>query len=40
MTKRYAPEQIDFLRTGYMSMNARDLARAFNAEFGTDKTER
>lgn len=39
MTKRYTQNQIGFLRAGYQSMNARGLARAFNAEFGTDKTE-
>ena len=36
---RYTPEQIEFLRTGYQSMNARDLAEAFSAEFGLERTE-
>lgn len=35
----YSPEQVAFIQEGYMSMNTRDLARAFNAMFGTDKTE-
>ena len=39
MTKRYTQDQIDFLRVGYQSMNVRGLARAFNAEFGTNKTD-
>ena len=37
--KRYTPEQLDFLKTGYQTMNVRDLARAFNKKFGTDKSE-
>lgn len=40
MTERcgYTLAQIEFLREGYMTMNARDLARAFNKEFGTGKS--
>lgn len=36
---RYSKERLVFLRTGYQSMNARDLATAFNTRFGTKKTE-
>jgi len=36
---KYTTRQIDFLRTGYMSMNVRDLTRAFNRKFQLDKTE-
>ena len=36
---RYSQEQVEFLREGYMAMNTRDLTRAFNARFGTDKPE-
>lgn len=36
---RYTPEQLDFIREGYMRMNARDLTCAFNAKFKTDKSE-
>jgi len=41
MTKpnRYTPEQIEFLREGYQSMNTRDLTKAFNAKYGASKTE-
>jgi hypothetical protein len=34
----YSAEQLDFLREGYASMPVRDLAPAFNAAFGLDKT--
>ena len=36
---KYTPQQLDFLRTGYLSMNIRSLTSAFNAEFGLAKTE-
>lgn len=39
MRFKWTPEYLRFLKTGYQSMNVRDLTRAFNAEFGTDKTE-
>lgn len=39
MRIRYTAEQIAFLRTGYLSMNVRDLTKAFNAHFGMKKTE-
>jgi len=35
----YTREQIKFARVGYMTMNTRDLARAFNKKFKTRKTE-
>ena len=37
--RKYTTEQLDFLRTGYMSMNVRDLTRAFNSHFKSNKTE-
>lgn len=36
---KYTTTQLDFLRTGYLSMNVRDLTTAFNAHFGLKKTE-
>ena len=36
---RYTTEQIEFIRTGYLSMHSRGLTRAFNAQFDMDKTE-
>lgn len=36
---RYSAEQIEFLRTGYLSMNVRSLTQVFNAKFGMKKTE-
>lgn len=36
---RYSARQIAFLRTGYMSMNVRDLTGAFNRRFRADRTE-
>lgn len=36
---RYSEQHIKFLRTGYLSRNVRDLSKAFNARFGTNKTE-
>ena len=36
---RYTAEQIEFMRTGYLSMNIRSLTLAFNTQFGVDKTE-
>lgn len=36
---RYTAEQIEFLKTGYLSMNARDLTKAFNKHFDINKTE-
>lgn len=32
-------EHLEFLRTGYLSMNVRDLTMAFNKKFKLDKTE-
>jgi hypothetical protein len=37
--KNYTKEQLDFLRTGYMSMNVNDLTVSFNRQFGTSKSE-
>jgi len=39
MSKRYTAEQREFLKTGYLSQNTLDLTKAFNAEFGTEKSE-
>ena len=41
MTKRikYTPEHLEFLRSGYLSMNIRSLTKAFNAKFGMEKSE-
>jgi hypothetical protein len=36
---RYTKEQLRFLKNGYMSMNVRDLSRAFNEKYGTSKPE-
>ncbi len=36
---RYTPEQIEFLNAGYQAMHVRDLTRAFNKTFGTEKTD-
>lgn len=36
---KYTAEQIEFLRTGYQSMNARSLTRVFNMQFAMHKTE-
>jgi len=36
---RYAQDHIDFLKTGYLSINVRDLTKAFNKHFGLNKTE-
>ena len=38
-SKRYTDRQLNFLRSGYLSMKIRDLARAFNKRFGASKTE-
>jgi len=35
---KYTNEHLDFLRTGYLSMNVRDLTRAFNRKFKLQKT--
>ncbi len=37
--RRYTPEQLECLREGYLVMNIECLTIAFNAEFGTGKTE-
>ena len=37
--RRYTTEQIEFIRTGYLSMHLRDLTLEFNAQFGENKTE-
>jgi len=34
---KYTPGQLDFLRDGYLTMNVRELARAFNRRFGKRK---
>lgn len=41
MTKRnkYTAKQLEFLRTGYLSMPVGDLAKAFSLRFGIEKTE-
>lgn len=39
MKIKYTEEHIEFLRTGYLSMNTRSLTLAFNEHFGMDKTE-
>lgn len=40
MGKRvYTDEHLAFLQDGYLTMNARDLTQAFNARFGTEKSE-
>ena len=39
MRFKYAPEHLEFLRTGYRTMNVRDLTAAFNRRFALDKTE-
>jgi len=36
---RYSTKQIEFLRIGYLSMNVRDLTKAFNKRFKIKKTE-
>jgi len=36
---KYTTKHLDFLRTGYLSMNIRDLAKAINKHFGLNKTE-
>jgi len=36
---RYTKKHLDFLRTGYLSMNIRDLTKAFNKRFKIKKTE-
>lgn len=36
---RYTTQHIDFLRTAYLSMKVRDVAKAFNDRFGMSKTE-
>lgn len=36
---RYTAKQIEFLRVGYLSMSSCSLTRAFNAQFGENKTE-
>jgi len=38
-SKKYTDKQIEFLRPGYLLMSVRDLAKSFNKEFGTEKTE-
>ena len=38
-SKKYTDQQLDFLRSGYKSMNTRDLTRSFNKRFGVTKTE-
>lgn len=35
----YTDEHLEFLRDGYLTMNTRSLARAFNDRFGMEKTE-
>ena len=37
---KYTKEHLEFLRTGYLSMNAHDLTKAFNKHFGLKKTRR
>lgn len=37
--KYYTEKHIEFLRANYLKMNARDLTRAFNERFNTEKTE-
>ena len=41
MTKRfkYTPDHLEFLRSGYLSMNIRLLTKTFNKQFGLEKTE-
>ena len=39
MTKRYTSEHIEFLKSGYASMNIRELTKAFNEKFATSKAE-
>ena len=36
---RYTSEQINFLRTAYLSMKLQDVTQAFNARFHVSKTE-
>lgn len=36
---KYTPQQIEFLRIGYLSMTVHDLTKAFNDRFGLKKTE-
>lgn len=36
---KYTPEQIEFLRSGYQSMNSRDLTKAFNDAYGMSQSE-
>jgi len=35
----YTPEQLEFLKDGYRTLKMEHLVIAFNAEFGTEKTE-
>jgi len=35
----YTDEHLEFLRNGYLTMNVRSLAKAFNDRFGMEKTE-
>lgn len=35
----YTPEHVEFLKSGYMSMNIRDLAVSFNKKFKLKKTD-
>ena len=35
---KYSAEQIEFLRAGYQEMSVRELTKAFNAKFGTERT--
>ena len=37
--RKYTPDQLEFLREGYLSMNIECLTIAFNAEYGTGKTD-
>lgn len=37
--RRYTPDQLEFLKEGYMTMNVECLTIAFNVEYGTHKTE-
>lgn len=36
---RYTPEQIEFVRCAYMTMNIRDVAKSFSIRFGINRTE-
>ena len=36
---KYFPEHLEFLKTGFMSMNVRDLTMAFNKKFKVQKAE-